>query len=51
MLTIILIALLVIAIAGAGWGYPQYGYVGFSPAGLILILMLILWGTGHMTFR
>lgn len=46
MLTILLVILLVLALGGGGWGYSRYGVVGFSPAGLILLILLILWLTG-----
>lgn len=48
MLTIILIILLLFAIGGGGWGYSRYGMVGWSPAGLILIVLLILLLTGRV---
>jgi hypothetical protein len=41
MLTILLINLLVIALAGGGWGYGRYGSVGLSPAAIILIILLV----------
>jgi len=48
MLTIILIVLLVLALGGGGWGYSRYGYAGWSPAGLILLVLAILWFTGRL---
>lgn len=48
MLTLILIVLLVLAIGGGGWGHARYGAVGWSPAGLILILLIVLYFTGHL---
>lgn len=51
MLTIILIILLVLLIGGGGWGYSRYGIVGFSPLGLVLVVLLILWLTGNLHFR
>ena len=47
MLTILLIILLVIALAGGGWGYGRYGAVGLSPAGIFLIVLL----TGTFNFN
>jgi hypothetical protein len=35
-------------VAGGGWGYSRYGYVGFSPLALILIILLVLWLTGNL---
>lgn len=51
MLTIILIILLVLALGGGGWGYSRWGIVGMSPAGIILLVVLILWLTGNLHFR
>lgn len=48
MLTILLIVLLVFALAGGGWGYSRYGAVGFSPLGLILVVLLVLYFTGRL---
>jgi len=48
MLTIILVVLLVLALAGGGLGISRYGLVGMSPAGVILLVLLILWLTGHL---
>lgn len=48
MLTIILIVLLVLALGGGGWGHSRYGYAGWSPAGLILLVLVILFATGRL---
>lgn len=48
MLMIILIVLLVLALGGGGWGYSRYGFVGWSPAGLILLVLLIMLLTGNL---
>jgi hypothetical protein len=48
MLFIVLVVLLVMALAGGGWGYPRYGYVGWSPAGIIVLLFVVLWLTGNL---
>lgn len=45
MLTILLV-LLVLALLGGGLGYSRFGYAGMSPAGLILLVVLVLWLTG-----
>ncbi len=47
MLLIILIVLFVAAVGGGGWGYSRTGVWGMSPAGAVLIVLLILWLTGH----
>ncbi len=48
MLLIILLVVLVLALGGGGWGHSRYGYVGWSPAGLILLVLLVLWFTGGL---
>ncbi len=45
---IILIVLLVLSIGGGGWGHSRYGAVGWSPAGLILLVLLIMLLTGNL---
>ncbi len=48
MLLIILIVVFVFALAGGGAGHSRYGYAGWSPAGLILLVLGVLWLTGHL---
>jgi hypothetical protein len=48
MLTIILVVCLLLALGGGGWAHSRYGYAGWSPAGLILIVLLLLWVTGGL---
>jgi hypothetical protein len=48
MLTLILIVCLVFALAGGGWAHSRYGYVGWSPAGLLLLVIVLLWATGGL---
>jgi hypothetical protein len=43
MLFIVLIVLLVLALGGGGWAHSRYGYAGWSPAGLILVVLVVLW--------
>lgn len=45
MLTILLIVLL-ISLIGGGLGHSRFGYAGWSPAGLILIIVLVMLFTG-----
>lgn len=45
MLTILFI-LLVLALVGGGLGHSRFGYAGWSPAGLILLVVLVLLLTG-----
>jgi uncharacterized protein DUF3309 len=48
MLTILLIVLLLVAIGGGSWGHSRYGYAGWSPAGIIILVLLLLWFTGGL---
>ena len=50
-LVLILVVLLVFAIGGGSWGHARYGYAGWSPAGLIVLLAVILYFTGNLHFR
>ncbi len=46
MFTILLIVLLVALVLG-GMGHSRFGYAGWSPAGLIVVVLLFLLLTGH----
>jgi hypothetical protein len=48
MLWTILIILLVVALLGGGLGYGRYGAVGFSPFGLVAVILLVLWLAGAL---
>jgi hypothetical protein len=48
MLLMLFFVLLLLALAGGGWGYSRYGYVGWSPAGLIVLVLVVLWLTGNL---
>jgi len=47
MLTLIII-LLVLALIGGGIGHSRFGYAGWSPAGLLLVVLVILLLTGNL---
>jgi Flp pilus assembly protein protease CpaA len=47
-LTIILVILLVFAVLGGGYSSATYGWAGWSPAGLLLVILLILFLTGRL---
>jgi len=49
--TILLIVLLVLALGGGGWGMSRYGGWSWSPAGVILLVGVILFFTGHLNFN
>ncbi len=48
MLLIILIVLLVLSLGGGAWGHSRFGYAGWSPLGIILVLLVILYLTGNL---
>lgn len=47
MLTLLII-LLVLALVGGGVGYSRFGYAGWSPAGILVAILLILLLTGNL---
>ena len=47
MLTILII-LLLIALLGGGAGYSRFGAAGLGPAGLIILILVILALTGRL---
>ena len=49
MMTILLVVLLVLALGGGGWGHSRYGMAGWSPAGLILLVLVVLFFTGRLS--
>jgi len=48
MLLIVLLVVFVLAVGAGGWGHSRYGYVGWSPAGLVLLVLALLYFTGHL---
>jgi hypothetical protein len=48
MLMIVLVVCLLLALVGGGWGHSRYGYAGWSPAGLFLVVLALLWLTGNL---
>jgi hypothetical protein len=45
----IIIVLLAIFLLGGILGHSRFGYVGWSPAGLVLLAIVVLYFTGHFT--
>jgi fatty acid desaturase len=43
-----IILVLALALGGGGWGYSRFGYASWSPLGLIVVLLLIVWATGNL---
>jgi len=46
MLTLLFI-LLVVALIGGGIGHSRFGYAGWSPAGILIVVLLVLFLTGN----
>jgi hypothetical protein len=46
MLTILFI-LLVLALVGGGLGHSRFGYAGWSPAGILVVILLVMFFTGN----
>jgi len=47
MLMLILLILIALALAGGGWGNSRYGYVGWSPAGILIAILVVLLLFGY----
>jgi hypothetical protein len=43
-----LIILVVAALAGGGVGHRRFGYAGWSPAGILIVILLALYFTGNL---
>jgi hypothetical protein len=51
MLITLLVILLLIALLGGGFGHSRgWGYYGWSPLGLLVLIILILALTGNLNF-
>lgn len=48
MLMLLLLVLLVLAIGGGSWGHSRYGFAGWSPAGIIVVIVIVLFLTGNL---
>jgi hypothetical protein len=48
MLFILLVVLLCLSLGGGGWGHSRYGYASWSPSGVILFVLVVMWFTGHL---
>lgn len=47
MLFTILIILLVLSLFGGGLGHSRYGYAGWGPAGILVVVLLVMFLSGH----
>jgi len=45
---LIFIILVVAALAGGGLGHRRFGYAGWSPAGILIAILLVLYLTGNL---
>jgi hypothetical protein len=50
LLTVLLVVLLASLVAG-GMGHSRYGYAGWSPAGILLVLIVVFFLSGHLRLR
>lgn len=48
MLFLLLAVFLILAIGGGSWGQSRYGYIGWSPLGILLIIVLFMLFTGRL---
>lgn len=48
MLLTILIVLLVLALVGGGFGHSRVGVAGWSPAGLLVLVLVVMLLTGNL---
>ena len=48
MLLIILLLLVLLTAGGGYWGRARWGYAGWSPLGLVVLILLLLWLTGNL---
>jgi hypothetical protein len=46
MLFTLVLILLVIALFGGGYGHSRWGYAGWSPAGVLLVVLLVMLVVG-----
>ena len=51
MLLMLLLVFFVLALGGDGWGYSRWGFAGMSPAGALLLLLVVLYFTGNLHLR
>jgi hypothetical protein len=47
MLMTILLVLLILSLIGGGVGHTRLGYAGWSPAGILLVILVVLFFTGR----
>jgi hypothetical protein len=50
MLLLILLVVLILAFGGGVYGHSTYGYRGWSPFGIIIVILVILFFMGRIRF-
>ena len=45
---LLLILLLFLAVVGGGFGYSRYGYAGWSPAAIIVVILIVMLLAGRL---
>jgi hypothetical protein len=50
-LFIVLVVLFVLALVGGGWGQSRGAYWGWSPAAIIVVVAVVLFFTGHLSWH
>ena len=48
MLITILVVVLLLSLIGGGVGHSKFGYAGWSPAAIIILVLLVLFFTGRL---
>ena len=48
MLLTILVVVLLLSLVGGGVGHSKFGYAGWSPAGVLIVILAILFFTGRL---
>jgi hypothetical protein len=51
MLLTLLLVLVVLSLVGGGWGHGRFGAAGWSPAGILLLVVVVLYFTGNLHLR
>ena len=54
LLLILLLVVLAVSVCGGVWGHSRWGYASWSPLGVLLLILVVLYLTGnlhHMRIR
>lgn len=51
MIVLFSILLVIVLLGGGGWGVQRYGWLGGTPVALVLIVLGLLYLTGHLSLR